>query len=244
MKTKSFAISTDSVTDVLQAVAVISALTAIMLLIGRPALGEAVIAMLYLLGVGWLTSRSGRLPGLSAAVCAALMFDFFFVPPFFTFTVGSVEGWLLLVIFVLVAVVLIDRIQSGLAESQAREREALLLYELSMSLVGRRSRAEIVTTMAERLQQLYQAARVEIMVLADDDPAGREPELFARAPAQAAPKARADFVVPLLAARRLIGEIRVWRGEAGDMPKAEHLLQSLAQQMTLALERMRPAQAV
>ena len=244
MKTKSFAISTDSATEVIQAVAVIAVLTTLMLLIGRPALGEAVIAMLYLLAVGWLTSRSGRLPGFSAALSAALMFDFFFIPPFFTFNVGSVEGWLVLAIFVLVAVILIDRIQSGLAEARSREHEALLLYELSMELVGRRSRAEMVTTVAEHLQQLYQAARVEIMVLADDDPAGREPALFASAPAgQGAPTAKADFVVPLLAARRLIGEIRIWRGETAAMPKAEHLLQALAEQMTLALERMRPAQA-
>ncbi|HTY08886.1 MAG TPA: DUF4118 domain-containing protein [Candidatus Edwardsbacteria bacterium] len=244
MKQKSFAISTDMVTEVLQAVIVIAVLTVVMLLIGQAVLGGAVIAMVYLLAVGWLTSRAGRLPGLSAALTAALLFDFFFIPPYLTFTVGSVEGWLVLVIFVLAAVILIDRIQSGLAESQAREHEALLLYELSMALVGRRSRGEIASTVAERLQQLYQAARVEITVLPDDETGSGAPAVFASSPTEAAAKAKADFVVPLMAARRLIGEIRIWRAPGMDMPRSEHLLQSLAEQMTLAFERMRPAQAV
>jgi two-component system, OmpR family, sensor histidine kinase KdpD len=245
MKKSSFAISADVVTEVLQAVGAIAILTAVMLLIGRPVLGEAVIAMLYLLAVGWLTSRAGRLPGLSAALAAALMFDFLFIPPFLTFSVGSVEGWLMLVIFVLVAVLLVDRIQAGLAQARAREHEALLLYELSMALVGRNSRRDIAATVAQRLQQLYQAAHVQVTLLSEDETLGSEvageAAIATRVPDQTAPAARPDYVIPLLAARCLIGEIRVWRGEGVVMANAERLLQSLAGQITLALERMTPA---
>jgi len=238
MKKQSFAISADMVTEVIQAVVVIAVLTAIMGLVGRPALGEAVIAMLYMLAVGWLTSRSGRLPGLSAALSAALMFDFFFIPPFLTFSVGSVEGWLVLAIFVLVAVILVDRIQVGLALAQAREHEALLLYELSMALVGRRSRADVAVIIAERLQQIYQAAQVEITLLPEGDAPGGQPAVNVSAPPKVSLTTKPDRVVPLLAARGLIGEIRVWHGEGVVMANADRLLQSLASQMTLALERM------
>jgi len=241
VKKTSFAISADVVTETLQAVSAIAILTAVMLLIGRPVLGEAVIAMLYLLGVGWYTSRAGRLPGLSAAVAAALMFDFFFIPPFLTFSVESVEGWLMLVIFVVVAVILVDRIQAGLAQAQAREREAQLLYELSMALVGRGSRAEIAATVAERLQQLYQAAQVQVLLLPDGAPGGSEPAISARAPDQVAPAAQPDQVIPLMAARCLAGEIRVWYGEGSSLVDADRMLRSLASQVTLALERLSPA---
>ena len=236
MKQTSFAISIDSVAEVVQAVGALGLLTAVMWLIGRPVLGEAIIAMLYLLAIGWFTSQSGRLPGLSAALAAALMFDFFFIPPFLTFSVGSVEGWLMLLIFVLVAVILVDRIQAGLARAQTREREAQLLFELSMALVGRQSRAEIAAIVAERLQQLYQAAQVQVTFLAGDT----EPAITARAPNQTAPAARPDQVIPLLAARCLTGEIRVWQAEGAAVAQAGHLLQALAGQITLALERMTP----
>ncbi len=238
MKKQSFAISADMVTEVLQAVVAIAVLTGVMWLIGRRVLGEAVIAMLYLLAVGWLTSRAGRLPGLSAALSAALMFDFFFIPPFLTFTVGSVEGWLVLVFFVVIAVILIDRIQTGLAQAQTREREALQLYELSMALVGRRSRADVAAAIVERLQQLYQAAQVEITLLPEGEAPEGQPAVNVCAPADAGLTTKPDQVVPLLAARCLIGEIRLWYSEGLSTPNPERLLQSLASQVTLALERM------
>ena len=242
VKKTSFAVSADVVTETVQAVGAIAVLTAIMVLVGREELGEAVIAMLYLLAVGWFTSRAGRLPGLGAALAAALMFDFFFIPPFLTFNVSRPEGWLMLLIFVLVAVLLVDRIQAGLAQAQGREREALLLYELSMALVGRNSRAEIATTVAERLQQLYQAVQVQVILLPEEGPGGW-PAVSARVPDETPPAARPDSVIPLLAARCLVGEIRLWCGEGGSLAGAESLLRSLAEQVTLALERLSPAPA-
>ncbi len=79
-----------------KAVLAVAATTAILLLIGRATLGEAVIALLYMVPIGWSASRWGQGAGMSAAVAAALAFDFLFIPPFYTFTVGSLEGWLVL----------------------------------------------------------------------------------------------------------------------------------------------------
>ena len=70
-------------------------LTVVMLLIGPTLLGEGVIALLYLVPIGWCTVRWGQLAGVSAALTAALSFDFLFIPPYGTFNIGSLEGWLL-----------------------------------------------------------------------------------------------------------------------------------------------------
>ena len=215
------------------AVIVLMALTAA-LLFTRPLLGEAVIAMLYLLTVGWFTSHAGPLPGLSAAVAASILFAFFFIPPFFTFAVGSVEGWLMLVIFVLVAVLLVDRFQAGLARARAREQEARWLAELSLALVGRASRAALAAAMAEGLQQLYQAAQVQVLFFAE----GEAPAITAQAPDQLPPPARPSHVVPMVAARRMIGEIRLWNAPGLAPAEAGQVLERVAGQVTLALERM------
>ncbi len=234
MKKRSFAISTDLATEVIRAVATVAALTLVILLIGRALLGEAVIAMLYLLAVGWTTSRAGQLAGLSAAITVALSFDFFFIPPFFTFNIGSLEGWLMLFICVLVAVVLVNRIQAGLARAQAQEREAILLHELSMALVGLQSREAMAQALAERLQQLYQVAQAQVTFL----PVAGQPATAASAPAQAGVTTRPDQVVPVLGARGLIGEISLWSGDVPPPPSTERLLQALSSQITLALGRM------
>jgi K+-sensing histidine kinase KdpD len=239
MKETSFAVSTDLVTDVIRAVVTISALTAVMFLVGRAVLGEAVIAMAYLLAVAWLTIQTGQAPGLSAALTAALMFDFFFIPPFFTFNIGSVEGWLVLVIFVLVAVIQVNRIQARIAQAQSRENEASLLYELSMALVGLCSREDIAHTLAEQLQQLYQVAQAQVTFFEET----QQPAITASAPLQPVAAAKPDQVVPILTARHLIGEIRLWKGKLAIPTTTDRLLQKLASQISSALQRLSATQA-
>ena len=58
------------------AVAVVFALTVVMLLIGPKMLGEGVIALLYLVPIGWCTVRWGQIAGISAALTAALVLRF------------------------------------------------------------------------------------------------------------------------------------------------------------------------
>ena len=123
------------------------------MLIGRSILGEAVIALLYLIPVGWSAARWGQTPGICAAVAAALAFDFFFIPPFHTFTVGNLEGWLVLVIFLVVAIIVVGRIQSGIAKAQASERDAHFMYEISTTLAGLRTQEAVTQALARHLQR-------------------------------------------------------------------------------------------
>ena len=127
-------------------------LTIPLLFIGRDTLGEAVIALLYLVPVGWSAARWGQGAGVCAAVTAALAFDFFFIPPFYTFAVGRLEGWLVLVIFLVVSIVVIGWIQSSLTKAQTSEREAVFMYEMSSALAGLRTQEAVVHALATNLQ--------------------------------------------------------------------------------------------
>ncbi len=149
------------------AVGLVLATTAVFLLIGRNVLGEGVIALLYLVPIGWSTTRWGQLAGMCAAVTAFLTFNFFFIPPFYTFQIGSVEGWLILIIFLGVATVIVGRIQYGLHRAHVREREALFMYELSTSLAGARTSEAVARTLARQLQQMLQAELVQVVVEPD-----------------------------------------------------------------------------
>lgn len=213
------------------AVLTVAATTAVMVLIGRQALGEAVIALLYLLPIGYSTTRWGQVAGICAAVSAALAFDFFFIPPFYTLTVGSMEGWLVLVIFLAVAVLIVGRIQYGLSQAREREKEAIFMYELSSALAGLNDQESIARIMASQLRQLYQARLVQVSIYSkgSSQVISLPPDLTA----EGAP----DRTVPILTEQGLEAEIAIWRG-AISLPEVEsRLFRSFAIQGALALER-------
>ncbi len=221
------------------AVLTVAATTVPLVLIGRDTLGEAVIALLYLIPVGWSAARWGQAPGICAAVAAALAFDFFFIPPFNTLQVGNLEGWLVLVIFLVVAIIVVGRIQAGLSKARASERDARFMYELSTTLAGLRTQEAVVQALARHLQEMFQAELVEVTISSGSPKA----PLVARAPAGGAQKGKPDRILPILASPGMVGEICLWRGNGWLPPEDSLLLKNFATQAALSLERARLAEA-
>jgi len=217
----------------LRAVLIVFATTILLLLIGRATLGETVIALLYLVPVVWSTAHWGQGPGMAAALMAALLFDFFFIPPFYTFTVGSLEGWFVLAIFLGVAIVVVGRLQISLSRAQASEREALFMYELSATLGRSRTQNAIAHNVALFLQQNYMLSLVTVSI----QPKGQPEETAAYEPPNGVMTGRPDRVIPIMNAWGLAGEIQLWRGEL-DLPADDsRLFRNFTSQIGLALER-------
>jgi two-component system sensor histidine kinase KdpD len=214
-------------------------LTIPLLFIGRDTLGEAVIALLYLVPVGWSAARWGQGAGVCAAVSAALAFDFFFIPPFYTFAVGRLEGWLVLVIFLVVSIVVIGRIQSGLTKARTSEREALFMYEMSAALAGLRTQEAVVHALASNLQLMFQAELVEVGI----QPGNKSAPLLVKVPSAVEGTGVPDIILPILASPGLLGEIRIWRGHGWLPIEGSRLLHNFATQATVALERAQLAEA-
>ncbi len=217
----------------------VAVLTVAMALIGRNTLGEAVIALLYLVPVGWSATQWGQGAGVSAAVSAALAFDYFFIPPFYTFAVGRLEGWLVLAIFLVVSIVVIGRIQTSLTKAQTSEREALCMYEISSNLAGLRTQEAVVTSLARNLQLLFQSELVEVSV----QPVGKSRPILAAVPSGKKLTSIPDRILPILAPPGLLGEIRIWRGYGWLPAEGSRLLNNLATQASQALERARMAES-
>jgi two-component system sensor histidine kinase KdpD len=96
----------------------------------RDVLDQAHMALAYLLVVLGGSAREGRLVGLVTAVLCFLLFNFFLLPPFYTFNIADPLEWWILVSFLItgtVAAELLHREQRAvaLAEHRAREIERL-----------------------------------------------------------------------------------------------------------------------
>lgn len=91
------------------------------------------ISLVYLVVVLALASTRGLYPAVFASLVAFLSFDFFLVPPLYTFTVASPEEWLALFIFLCAAIVtgqLAAALRLRAEQARERERETRILYEL------------------------------------------------------------------------------------------------------------------
>ena len=217
----------------LLAVLTVTAATLPMFLIGRNILGEAVIALVYLVPVTWSANRWGQLAGISAALTAALMFDFLFIPPFFTFAVERLEGWLVLAIFLAVAIVVVERIQASLSQA----RQAVYMYELSSAIANQRTAEAVAWSVARQIQQLFQACQVNVIFRPDKD----APAIAASEPSDCSGLGKPDRIIPIVNSWGLVGEIQIWRGVYMELPQVEsRLLQNFALQTARAFERTHP----
>ncbi len=238
MKKNGLSFSSGMILQSVASVLATAAATLILFLIGRDALGETVIALLYILVVGWITASWGQWPGIISAVLSALCFDFFFIPPFYTFAVGELEGWLVLAIFLAVAILIVGRIQSGLSKAEASERDAIFMYELSAVLAGPHTRDDIVNTLAKHLQRMFGAELVEVSL----QPSGQSQFISVSVPTDGSTTTKPDLMLPIMgiSAPGLIGEIHLWRGHGWLPPEDGRLLRNFATQVALALERVQP----
>src|SRR5260370_6698694 len=63
------------------------------------------ISIVYLLVVLALATARGRYAAILASVVAFLSFDFFLVQPLYTFTIGKIDDWLALFMFLVTAII-------------------------------------------------------------------------------------------------------------------------------------------
>ena len=90
------------------------------------------ISMVYLLLILLLATTRGRYAAIVAAVVAFLAFDFFLVPPLYTFVISRWEEWIALFVFLVTALItsqLTTQTRQSVEQARLREREARILYE-------------------------------------------------------------------------------------------------------------------
>ena len=102
-------------------------------------LGLVNISMLYLLPVLISAAFWGRLPAVVTAAMGVITFDFFFVPPVFSFTVEDIRYLISFAIFLLVGFItgtLSARLKEQVNYSQQRENRVTALYALSRDIAA------------------------------------------------------------------------------------------------------------
>ena len=126
------------------AVLSVGALTVFLKIIGAH-INAATVSLALLLNVLFIATRWGSLPALLASIVAMLCFNFFFLPPFGTFTIAATDNWIALLAFLVTAVTagqLSASAKKRAEEAEEGRREIERLYAELRDAFERASHAE------------------------------------------------------------------------------------------------------
>ncbi len=243
-----------SVRELFYAAGALAAVTSLGLL-GQPVLGYRSVSILYLLAIIILPFFCGRLAVFAGAAASALLWNFLFIPPRMTFSIGSLEDVLMFTAFFLAAFVggfLTTRLKEKESTLSLQERRMAFLYGFTRAVSGVRG-AEDVARFAEDYLERHLRLRASIRLGID----GRDLRAAVEHEgAEAAPGFRADLAersfrtgecvadgedrlyLPLGSQGSMLGVLFVTgNGEREIHGELRELLAALAGNLVLALER-------
>src|SRR5712671_154808 len=220
------------------------------------------LVMIYLLGVTVAGLRLGRGPSALTAVLNVAAFDFFFVPPRYSFAVSDAQylvtfGAMMTIALVIATLTASVRQQTRVAG--ARERRTALLYAMSRELAATRGIANMARVAVRHVAEVFECQAV--VLLPDTHGKLRHPtETPLESSLRHADLAVAQWVadhgrraglgsdtlpgtpglyVPLGDEGRTVGVLAVLPANARRvlLPEQSHLLETFAGQIALALAR-------
>ena len=236
------------------ALAVAGLLNAILL----PFTGPRVPGFVFLLAVVLLALFLGRGPVLFAGAASALAWDYFFLPPRFTFIISRPEDGILFGLYFVVAIVLgqlVARIRTQEVAERQREERATALYHLMRELAQAGTRDEVAWQLIGEVSRVFQASAA--VVLPDKNSVAAHPDSslvlsekelhvaeWALLNRQAAGKFTDNLPgaealhLPLMTERAVFGVLSVNLPEK-NLPLARRdLLEAYTRQATLVLDRV------
>jgi two-component system sensor histidine kinase KdpD len=134
-------------------------------------LGYQSLALVYLLSVVVLAMFVGRWPTLLAATLTALLWDYLFVPPVFTFHINETTDWMLFLTYFVVALAmghLAARLRAEQTAERRREYRATSLYLLTRELANATDFTDLLAIVTREVGKTFQA---EVALTLPDDSA-------------------------------------------------------------------------
>jgi two-component system sensor histidine kinase KdpD len=220
------------------------------------------VALVFLVGVLVTAVSFGLWPALFACVLSMLAFNFFFLPPLYTFTIADPESVIALLFFLVVAVIasnLTARVRNQAVVARQRAKTTEDLYQFSKKLAAVGTLDDVLWAAAFQIASML---RVRVVLLLPEATglqvkAGYPPEDHLQDADVAAarwafennrPAGRGSESLP--GARRLFLPMRTGRGAVGVVgidgdrdgpllsPEGRRLLDALSDQAALAVERV------
>jgi two-component system sensor histidine kinase KdpD len=126
-------------------------------------------AMIYLMGVVLVATKFGRGPSLLYSLLSVSCFNFFFIPPIYTFNVYDRSYWLTFTVMLATSFVITSqasRLRLQAIFSRKRERDTQTFYTLTKELASTRGREDISRAVTKHIADML---NVDVAIWLPDD---------------------------------------------------------------------------
>jgi two-component system, OmpR family, sensor histidine kinase KdpD len=219
------------------------------------------LAMLMLLSVVGISSKSTRGPAILASVLSVASFDFFLVPPYYTFAISDTEYLLTFAVMLTTALVvstLTVRLRQQAEAARTREERTAALYAMSRDLAAAPDLDAILKAAAQHIHSVFLSQVLLLLPDATGRLAERAAEVvtylfdvreqavsqwvfdhgrMAGKTTDTLPAAKGLYI-PLRTSQGIVGVLGVHPADPQRLvaPEQLHLLEAFANQIALAIE--------
>ena len=169
----------------LAGILLLGALTPILAALRGP-LNLAADVSLYLLVVIVASLIGGFYPALACAVAGSLLLNYYFAPPYYTFTISQTANIVALVVFVVAAALVSQAVDLAARRSKQAARAAAEAEALSMFATSLLSGEDAVHSLLERVRETFGMRSVSLLRRDASTAGGRPCELLASVGAEPA----------------------------------------------------------
>lgn len=137
----------------------------------RSHLSIATTALVLVIPVVVGVAVGGFVAGSVGVVSGFVVYDWVFIPPYYTLSVGASQNWVALGVYVVVMLVVaqvVARLDVARAEAQRRARDLRRLFDMSELLVGEQSLTELVRSTVVSMRVAFDLAGVALLLPMDD----------------------------------------------------------------------------
>jgi two-component system sensor histidine kinase KdpD len=226
-----------------------------------PYLALSNLVMVFFLGIAWLAFSYGRRVATIGTLLSIASFDFFFVPPYFTFSVLEHQHIITFAVMLIIGLViggLTGRLRRQTIVMRTREQRTQVLYSLSQDLAKSSRPQELFQILLSHVQDFFKcpaviftetpAKKLEILTAVAN---GRELALKEQETANWSYQHRktagngtetlagsVGFYIPLVASQDVVGVLGIFPGDSKDFlsPDNYHVLEMFIKQTALAVE--------
>ena len=132
---------------------------------------ETTVALTFLVGILVVAANWGLRHSIYLSILSALAFNFFFLPPVMTFTIGDGRNWVALFAFLATSIVasqLAERARREAKISRRRQREAERLYEFSQQMLVTGNVIDLLNVLPQMIAATFNLAGAAVYLREKD----------------------------------------------------------------------------